>query len=256
MTRAFSRMLMPALIAGSLVTAAPALAQSQGGPPPGGGRGASDSQSAAPSRVTSRVRRAEKALDRAEERIDDGDAAKAVAQLSAVRRALASASKSALKHVKTGDDAGPASVATVLAAEHDIVASTADNFDGQDGDVVTGLAATLKHALDTRDAAIAAITALSDSDQAAYADVLAEASSAQGDELDAIDEALSDDTLTDAAKSALTDARTQITATRKTVDARVTALGSSSSQGDDENADGPCDGGGRGPGAGGGSDGL
>ena len=60
----------------------------------------------------------------------------------------------------------------MLAAEHDVVAGTADSFDGQDGDVVTALGATLKQALDARDEAVAAVAALGDSDQADYADVL------------------------------------------------------------------------------------
>lgn len=244
MTRALSRFVVPVLIAGSLTTAAPALAHHGGGPP--GPRGGDRAQSVVPSRVSSRVQRAEKALSRAQERIDDGESAKAVAQLAAVRRALASASKSALKRVKAGDTAGPAGVATVLAAEHAIATATADSFDGQDGDVVTGLAATLKQALDARDAAVEAVAGLGGSDQADYADELDRASSQLADELDGLAEALDDDTLTDAAKSALTDAKTQTTATKKTVDARVAALGDSSSSQEDE-GDGP---GGDGPGPG------
>ena len=239
MTRALSRFVVPAVIAGSLITAAPALAHHGGGGPqgpPGAGR----AQSVVPSRIASRVQRAEKALSRAQERIDDGDSAKAVAQLTAVRRALASASKSALKHVKAGDTAGPASVATVLATEHDVVTGAADSFDGQDGDVVTALAATLKQSLDARDEAVAAIAAIGVSDQAEYGDVLDQASSQLADELDGIAEALSDDTLTDAAKSALTDAKAQVTATKKDVDARVAAIGDSSSY--EDGGGGPGDG--------------
>jgi hypothetical protein len=239
MTRALSRFVVPAILAGSLITAAPALAHHGGGGPqgpPGAGR----AQSVVPSRIAGRVQRAEQALSRAQERIDDGEGAKAVAQLAAARRALASASKSALKRVKAGDAAGPASVDTVVAAEHLVVTGAADSFDGQDGDVVTALTATLKQSLDARDEAVAAIAALGVSDQADYGDVLDQASTQLADELDGIAEALSDDTLTDAAKSALTDAKTQVTATKKDVEARIAVIGDSgSSQGD---GGGPGDG--------------
>jgi DNA-binding FrmR family transcriptional regulator len=249
MTRARSKLLVPALIAGSLLTAAPAVAH-PGGPPrgpgnPGAGAGR---ESAAPSRVTARVRRAEQALNRAQERIDDGDAAKAVAQLAAVRRALASASRSALKHVAAGDAAGPASVETILAAEHDVVTGTTDSFDGQDGDVVSALTATLKQSLDARDDAVAAIAALGVSDQAEYGDVLDQGSSQLADELDGIAEALSDDTLTDAAKSALTDAKAQVKATKKDLEARIAVIGDSSSSQEDGGDGGGPGGGGPGPG--------
>jgi len=244
MTRALSRFVVPAILAGSLITAAPALAHHGGGGPqgpPGAGR----AQSVVPSRIASRVQRAEQALSRAQERIDDGDGAKAVAQLAAARRALASASKSALKHVKSGDTAGPASVDTVVAAEHLAVTGAADSFDGQDGDVVTALTATLKQSLDARDDAVAAIAALGVSDQAEYGDVLDQASSQLADELDGIAEALSDDTLTDPAKAALTDAKAQVTATKKDVEARIAVIGTSSSS-EDDTGDGP----GNGPGPG------
>ena len=61
MTRALSRFVVPAIIAGSLTTAAPALAHHGGGGPQGP-PGAANARSVVPSRVTSRVQRAEKAL--------------------------------------------------------------------------------------------------------------------------------------------------------------------------------------------------
>lgn len=232
MKRLLSHATAAALVAGSLTTAAPALAHDVGGHGPGDRRSASSTRSTVPSRVTNRLSRASAALRRAEERIDDGDAAKAVAQLAAVRRALSSASRSGLKHVVAGDDAGPATAGALLGVEHDIAAGAVDNFDGQDGDAVDALATTLDRALDARDEAVAAISALSESDQGEYSDVLDSTSKDLADELDAIDEALSDDTLTSGAKSALGGARTKVTATRKNVDARVEALGSSREEDD------------------------
>lgn len=213
----------PALaLAVALCAAAPAAAQNHAGPPGGGAvRG-----SVAPVRVTQQARLAVRAVDRAGERIDDGETAKAVSQLASARRHLASAQKSALKRLST--DAAPASVSVVLDAEASVATQAAGLFDGQDGATVDAIAQTLDAALDARDATIAAVTALDDTAEADYADAYGQAADAIADEISAYDDALSDDTLTDAAKAALTSAKTKATATKAALDARVTALGSAS----------------------------
>src|SRR4051794_38916481 len=91
-----------ATLAAGLVAAVPAPALAHGGP---GDRGRFAD---VPSRIATKLTRAEKALDRAQERADDGNVDGAVAQLAAVRRNLASAEKSAVKRTTADSENGPA----------------------------------------------------------------------------------------------------------------------------------------------------
>ena len=78
-------------------------------------------------------------------------------------------------------------------------------------------------------------------DTALYvAGVMSRAANVIGDEIGDYVDALADDPLTDAAKTAITNAKTKATATKAALEARVTALGSSSSNGSDDR---PCPGG-------------
>ncbi|HET6510471.1 MAG TPA: hypothetical protein VFG42_26990 [Baekduia sp.] len=228
---------LAALAAVAALAALPASASAHGG----GRRADTRHVTKAPSRVTDRATRAVKAIARASDAVDDGDATKASAALKAARTNLASALKTATKHVQAGDAYGPASADVVLRAEHRVAAGAADLFDGQDGTVVDDLATTLKAADDGRDALVAAIGGLAADREAEYADALDSASEDVADELSDLADALSDDTLTDAAKSALTAAQTQVTATRTAIEALVGIA--SSSSGDDVDAstgdDGP-----------------
>ncbi|HVP03969.1 MAG TPA: hypothetical protein VMT10_15490 [Solirubrobacteraceae bacterium] len=237
----------PALaLVAALFAAAPAAAH-QGGGPGGGGAGQ------ASSRVVLKARSAVRAVDLAGQRLDDGDTAKAISQLAASRRYLAAAQKTALS--KLSGDTGPGSIAVVLRAEGSIAVQAAGLFDGQDGATVDALAQTLKLALDDRDAAVAAITALDDSAEVDYVGAYSIVSDRIADELDGYDGAISDDTLSADAKTALTAAKTQATATQTAVEARISALDDSSSSGNDDQGDGPPPGGhggrGGGPDAGG-----
>jgi hypothetical protein len=165
-------------VAMSAVLALPALASAEGRR--GGEREARGGGDVS-SRVASRIRRAERALDRAEERVDDGENAKAIAQLKANRRYLASAVKAA---------PGSRSVAR---AQHHTITSVVGLFDGvTDADLVSALDATL-------DAAVAG-RSTGDADDLA-------------DEVEAIDGALANDELTDAGKASLNDAKAAISAT-------------------------------------------
>ncbi|HWI73601.1 MAG TPA: hypothetical protein VNT55_16710 [Baekduia sp.] len=241
------------LAAAASLAAVPATASAHGGGP-----GDRVTARHAPSRVTDRAARAVKAVNRATDAIDDGDAAKVTAALKAARTNLASALKTATKHVVAGDAAGPASAGVVLAAQHRVASGAANLFDGQDGTTVTDLAATLKAADDGRDALIASIAALATDDQADYADALDAASEDVADEISDLADALSDDTLTTAAKDALNAALTQVKATQTAI-AALTASSSSSddgsgyldgaSYGDDDNSRGDCPKGGRGNGS-------
>jgi hypothetical protein len=204
--------------------AASAASSHHGGDQRGGAR-----HSAAPSRVTDRAQRAAKAVGRASDAVDDGDAAKATAALKAARTNLASALKTATKHVTAADSSGPASADAVLAAQHRVASAVANLFDGQDSTTVADLATTLKAADDGRDALIASIAALTADDQADYGDALGAASDDVADELSDLADALGDDTLTDDAEAALTAAATQLKATQTALAALTTAGDTASS---------------------------
>ena len=132
--------------------ALPAMASADGGRHGGGDRTArgGDGGGAVSSRVASRLRRAERALDRAEERVDDGENAKAISQLSANRRYLAAALKSSLKRTD-------GSLRAVTRAQHHTVSGVVGLFDGvTDAALVSALEETLDAAIAGRDQAVAA----------------------------------------------------------------------------------------------------
>jgi hypothetical protein len=213
-----------ALLAALCVVAAlPAVASAHGSGRGGDGPrgdGAGARLGNVPSRVASRIRRADRATGLAEERADDGETAKAASQLKAARRNLASALKSSKK--KIGSDSGPASLNAVAGAQHRAIDAAAGLFDGQtDGDLVSAIDATLDAAIAGRDDALAAIVALDDG--SAYARVVDHIVKDVADEREAIAEALSDDELTDAAKQSLTDADTALAATETAAKAEAAA---------------------------------
>jgi hypothetical protein len=211
-----------ASVAAALLIAAPAGAHRGGGFHAGARAGGAVRVSAkAPSSITTRTARATRALQRAEDKADDGDTTGAATSLKSVRTNLAAALRSAKTHAVSGDAKGPAGAQAVLAAEDATVNSTAGLFDGADSDLVDATATTLEAALDGRDQLIAAIGALSDDDTAAYGRVLDRLAGNLADEAGAIAETLAGDTLTSAAKTALNAAADQIKAQ---TDA-VTALG-------------------------------
>jgi hypothetical protein len=175
------------------------------------------------SRVATKLKSAERSLARAQGYIDDGESGKAVTALASTNRNLRSALKAVKRRVVAGNVAGAASAYAFAAVADDVIGASVNGFDGQDGDVVTALAASLDAALDSRDELVAAIDALSDSDTAAYSRALSRIASDAKNEADDIAEALSDDTLTDAAKTALNAAATQATATASAASALVPA---------------------------------
>ena len=233
-----------ALLAVGLVTAAPAAAHGGGGP--GGHRAGDGYGGKVPSRITTRLKRADRSLDRAGDYIDDGKAASAAASLKSVTSNLSAAEKSA-KRGLAGTN-GPAGAGAVADAEDNVIGELAGLFDGADDDTTTAVATALDATITQRDDLVAAIGALAVADQADYYDVLDEIADATADELDSIDQALSDDTLTTGGTDALNSAKTKITATQTAVKALLTALDaadsgsaqnvSDSASGDDQ----PCDG--------------
>ena len=173
--------------------------------------------------------------------MDDGESAGAISSLSAVRKNLASAQKSGNKRVSSNADNGPASAWALTNAQHKIVDATAALFDGvTDPGLVDAIEETLDAALSGRDATVDAIGALPVADQEDYESVLERVDAAIDDEVEAIDEALADDTLTPDATAALNDAKAQAQATQTEVRAMLAAIGSSataSQVADDDDGD-------------------
>jgi len=201
----------------------------------------------APTRIASKLKSAERALSRAQDRADDGEAAGAATSLTASRRHLASATKSALKRTVADSSTGEASAAAVIRTDHRIVGGTAAMFDGAGDTVVAAAASTLDAALDGRDSVVAAIAALDADDKAGYASVLERVVDQSEDELEELAETAADDELTAAATAALGEAATQVAATKAAAEAQLTAVENQDADASDESdASYPTDGAGRG----------
>jgi len=239
------RTLTAALLGASLVAAAPAVADAgPGHHGRGGDQGASFDRSEVPSRIASRIKRADRALDRASDAVDDGNASGAASALKAVRSNLAAAEKAAKRRAAT--DNGPDAFYVVVREENKVIEEVASLYDGADDATVAALTETLNAAIDGRDGLIAAIPAASQSD---YSFVYERVGDDVADEIEAIDEALADDTLSDQAKADLNAARAKLVATQSVVQPLATSSSqtvadeSGSSSADDED----CPRGERGP---------
>jgi hypothetical protein len=230
-----------------LVAAAPAGAQPGHHHGDQAGRGGGGD---VPTRVAKRIKWAERALDRASGYADDGNDAAATTALKAVSKNLAAATKSVNKKMAAGADNGPDAAGAVAHADDDVISEVSGLFDGADA-LVDPLNTTLNDAIDGRDSLVAAIAALSADDQHDYFDVLERIDRDVSDEIDGIDEALSDDTLTDDAEADLTAAKGKLSATQTAVEGLLANLDTSNSEAADEQdgpGDGPCDGHHRGDG--------
>jgi hypothetical protein len=230
-----------AIATAALALPAPALAG-----PGHHGRGGGDGD--VPARIASKLRAAERALDRAQERADDGETDKAGRQLTAVRRNLASALKSGKRRVVAGNETGEPSAAAISRIDSHVVSGTVSILDGAQEPVVGATATTLDAALDNRDEVVAAIAALAD--KSGYEFVLEDIVDDTADEVEAIDEALTDDELTAEARAALEAARTQAEATGAAAGSQITAASAAQESdatvaADDEECDRPRAEGGR-----------
>ncbi len=126
-----------------------------------------------PSIVNTRVKRAERALDRATNQLEGGSSAKGLKSLKIVRRQLAAAWRGARYVIRTtppppaeearvsGDGpvgptlASPADSAfAVLTLQHDVATAMVQLVDGSRGKALTAISRTLYLTLDRRDAAI------------------------------------------------------------------------------------------------------
>jgi len=170
----------PALAAG-LIAAAPAAADAKPAPH-ARASGAPTIVLTYPSVVQVRINRAERALERATKRIENGDVAKAALSLKVVRRQTAAAWRGAKYVIRTtpppvppedlrvrasqDDPVGPtyASPAetgfAVLSLQHDVATSVVQLIDGSHGTGLKALSTTLYLTLDRRDRAIQDIKAL------------------------------------------------------------------------------------------------
>jgi hypothetical protein len=211
-----------ASLAAALALALPGAAQATGGDHRERGdrfRGGGD----VPSRVADPLRGAARALERAEERIDDDENDRAVTALASVRKNLGAAVRAAKRRVS--GDTGPDSVDAVVRAQHRVVLKTANLFDGEDGAVVDALASTLDAALDGRDDLLGAV-----GDADGYGFVFEGVVEDTQDETADLGEVKEDDTLTSEAEAAIDAALAQIAATGTAASARAAG-------GDDESAD-------------------
>lgn len=236
-------MLATALVVG--LVAVPSSAGARGGHHGAGDRdwGGGD----VPSRIQSRLDRADRSLDRAIDYIDDEEATKAQASLRSVNKNLAAALKSAKRRATT--ESGEASFEAVADAQHDIIEELTTLFDGADADLVTAVATGLDGSITGRDDLVAAIAALTAEQREDYEYLLESIGDDVDDEIEAIDEALADDTLSAEATTALNDAKAKLTATKAAVTALLPAATTPTSdgtnaQGDDEDC--PDRGGSRG----------
>src|SRR3954447_8603791 len=184
---------------------------------------AAPAMAAVPSRVSSQLKRADRAVQHASDAIDDGDNAKAMTALRAADRAFAGAVKAAKKHPSSD------AFAAVADAEHGTIGDLVGLFDGvTDTDTVNQIGTTLKDVISGRADLIATINGLSD--KSSYAAVAQSISDDVADEVSAVQDALSDDTLKDPeAKDALNTALTQLQATASAVSSLVGGVGTSSS---------------------------
>jgi hypothetical protein len=203
-----------------------------------------------PSRIASKLHRAEKALDRAQSRADDGNTEGAVKQLTAVRRSLAAAQRAAERRTSSAGVNGPDADAAVVETQHAVVIGSVDILDGATGDLADAAIATLDAGLDGRDALLLAVDGLEDADEADYADVWGIVASDADDEVETIADSLSDDELTDEARTALQAGSEQASAAGTAADVKVATFGSSDeeAEGADDEGDRPCRRGPRGDG--------
>lgn len=171
------RALLPlAVAAGLAIAASPASAAPSSPFPPG-----EDDPPTVPSLIQTRIDRAENALERLSEKVDDQDSAGVVRVSKVIRRQTAAAWRGAKYYLRTapppvGEDAaraagmkrslmqddpvGPVvadpylSAVVVFGLVHDVTSQTIELTDGAHGNTLAGLSKTLFWSLDKRDAMV------------------------------------------------------------------------------------------------------
>ena len=172
------RALMPLVVAAGLaIAASPASAAPQSPFPPG-----EDDPPVVPSLIQTRIDRAENALERLTQKVDDQDSAGVVRVSKVIRRQTAAAWRGAKYYLKTApppapedlamksaskqrsllqdDAAGPViadpylSAVVVFGLVHDVAAQSIELTDGAHGNTLAGVSKTLFWSLDKRDAMV------------------------------------------------------------------------------------------------------
>jgi hypothetical protein len=189
---------------------------------------AEDDEVVLPSRVANAITRAGNLLDTAGTSIDTGDAAKAVASLQALQRAIARADKAARKQMtapadpnaEEGATPGPDSVIAVLTLDQTVITTLADLFDGQSGQAVDAASQALFATENTRSKLLTSVVKLpAEGAGADYADGMADTLTGYDDEVANINEALSSDALSAPGSSTLRSALAQSKKAQSTVNA-------------------------------------
>lgn len=162
-----------------------------------------------PTRTEDRALRLQRALSRAAEHLDDGNAARAATALDAVQANLRAALRATRGAALNDPAAGAHAAAHTAAAQHAAVVSTARMLDGAPPGVAVELGRTLHTALDGRDELGGAVLVRPD-DGAAYRPVLELLARDVELELSEIAETLRDGELAGSARTSLSAARRRI----------------------------------------------
>jgi hypothetical protein len=180
-----------------------------------------------PSRVANAIARTEASLAKAAEHLDEGEYAKVVVSLRAVRNNMYRADRAARVQMNAappvdpddegGEDAvttGPDSVVAVLTLDQTIVMSLAGLFDTHSQGVVVSLTHTLFQTMSARDKLLASVIALDPEGAGAdYADGMADTLDGYSDEVANLQEALNSDALSAGGRKVLTAALAKSQAT-------------------------------------------
>jgi len=214
-------LLVPLTIVLGLLLVAPGSAMAQEEP---------DDEVVLPSRVSNAIKRAELSLDKVSQSLAGGEIPKAVVSLNSFRLSLVDADKAARRQMTAApadEEAettpGPDSVIAVLGLEQTAVTTIADLFNRRTGVIVNSLASGLVAAMSNRDSLLTSVIKLDPEGAGAdYADGMADTVETYDDEVANITEALADDQLSPAGRSALTAALARSKAARSKV---TTAFG-------------------------------
>jgi hypothetical protein len=199
----------------------------------------SDDAVVLPTRVAAAINRTQTALDNAAEHIDEGEYAKAVTSLRAVRNNMYRADRAARAQMNAvpavpvdpeadpedvpESTAGPDSVIAVLTLDQTVVTTLAGIFDSNSQGVVVALTHALFQTMTARDKLLAAVIALDpEGAGAAYADGMPDTLDGYTDEVANLTEALQNDTLSVGGKKVIQAALVKSQATLATI---TTAFG-------------------------------
>jgi hypothetical protein len=180
-----------------------------------------------PSRVAAPIRRAQRALDNAEQHIDEGEYKQSAVSLRAVRSNMYRADRAARRQLaappadpEAETTAGPDSVMAVLDLQHNITVAVAGLFDTNSKGVVDALSLATFRTLNARDKLLDTVIALDpEGDGAPFADTMPDTLDAYTDEVANLTEALDNDSLSTGGRRVVRAAKTQVENTQAKVNA-------------------------------------